>query len=71
MVFGWGKKESRQNVSDVALQKKQILLSDVQNIVSEIRSIQAKTIIVEANIFFSIINYYNYITIYIIWALWF
>ena len=42
MVFGWGKKESRQNVSDIPLQKKQILLSDVQNIVSEIRSIQAK-----------------------------
>ena len=56
MVFGWGKKESRQNVSDVALQKKQILLSDVQNIVSEIRSIQAKTIIVEAKTFRNKIN---------------
>jgi len=56
MVFGWGKKESRQNVSDVALQKKQILLSDVQNIVSEIRSIQAKTMIVEAKTFRNKIN---------------
>ena len=56
MVFGWGKKESRQNVSDIALQKKQILLSDVQNIVSEIRSIQAKTIIVEAKTFRNKIN---------------
>ncbi len=56
MVFGWGKKESRQNVSDVALQKKQILLSDVQNIVSEIRSIQAKTIIVDAKTFRNKIN---------------
>ena len=56
MVFGWGKKESRQNVSDIALQKKQILLSDVQNIVSEIRSIQAKTIIAEAKTFRNKIN---------------
>jgi len=56
MVFGWGKKESRQNVSDIPLQKKQILLSDVQNIVSEIRSIQAKTIIVEAKTFRNKIN---------------
>ena len=56
MVFGWGKKESRQNVPDIALQKKQILLSDVQNIVSEIRSIQAKTIIAEAKTFRNKIN---------------
>ena len=56
MVFGWGKKEPRQNVSEIAHQKKQILLSDVQNIVSEIRSIRVKTIIAEVKTFRNKIN---------------
>ena len=47
MVFGWGKKKSRQNVSEVAPQKKQILLSDVSNVANEIRSIRTKTIIAD------------------------
>ena len=56
MVFGWGKKEPRQNVSEIAHQKKQILLSDVQNIVSEIRSIRVKTILAKVKTFRNKIN---------------
>ena len=56
MVFGWGKKKSRQNVSEVAPQKKQILLSDVPNVANEIRSIRTKTIIAEVKTFRNKIN---------------
>jgi hypothetical protein len=48
MVFGWGKKKSEKQEPEMALQKKQILLSDVPNVVAEIRSIRSKTIIAEA-----------------------
>ena len=56
MVFGWGKKKSQKQEPDIIPQKKQILLSDVQNIANEIRSIQAKTIIAEAKTFRNKIN---------------
>jgi len=51
MVFGWGKKKSEKQESEIAPQKKQILLSDVPNVVDEIRSIRTKTIIAEAKTF--------------------
>ena len=51
MVFGWGKKKPEEQEPDVAPQKKQILLSDVSNIVNEIRSIRTKTITAETKTF--------------------
>ena len=51
MVFGWGKKKSEKQEPEMAPQKKQILLSDVPNVVDEIHSIRTKTIIVEAETF--------------------
>jgi len=51
MVFGWGKKKSEKQEPEMAPQKKQISLSDVPNVVDEIRSIRIKTIIAEAKTF--------------------
>lgn len=51
MVFGWGKKKSEKQEPEMTPQKKQILLSDVPNVVDEIRSIRIKTIIAEAKTF--------------------
>ena len=51
MVFGWGKKKSEKQEPEMVPQKKQILLSDVPNVVDEIRSIRTKTIIAEAKTF--------------------
>ena len=51
MVFGWGKKKSEKQEPEIAPQKKQILLSDVPNVVDDIRSIRTKTIIAEAKTF--------------------
>jgi hypothetical protein len=51
MVFGWGKKKLEKQESEIAPQKKQILLSDVPNVVDDIRSIRTKTIIAEAKTF--------------------
>ena len=56
MVFGWGKKKSQKQESDIAPQKKQILLSDVPNVANEIRSIRTKTIIAEVKTFRNKIN---------------
>jgi len=50
MVFGWGKKSQKQE-QDIPPQKKQILLSDVQNIADDIRSIRTQTIIAETRTF--------------------
>ena len=51
MVFGWGKKKSEKQEPEMVPQEKQILLSDVPNVVDEIRSIRTKTIIAEAKTF--------------------
>ena len=51
MVFGWGKKKPKKQEPEIAPQKKQILLSDVPNVVDEIRSIRTKTIIAETKTF--------------------
>nr|ACF09830.1 hypothetical protein [uncultured marine crenarchaeote AD1000-207-H3] len=56
MVFGWGRKKPKKQEPDIAPQKKQILLSDVSNIVNEIRSIRTKTIIAETKTFRNKIN---------------
>ena len=56
MVFGWGKKKPQKQESDIAPQKKQILLSDVHNVANEIRSIRTKTIIAEVKTFRNKIN---------------
>jgi len=36
MVFGWGKKKPKKQEPEIAPQKKQILLSDIPNVVDEI-----------------------------------
>ena len=51
MVFGWGKKKSEKQEPEMTPQKKHILLSDVPNVVDEIRSIRIKTITAEAKTF--------------------
>jgi len=51
MVFGWGKKKSERQEPEIVPQKKQILLSDVPNVIDEIHSIRTKTIIAEAKTF--------------------
>jgi len=51
MVFGWGKKKSEKQEPEMTPQKKQILLSDVPDVVDEIHSIRTKTIIAEAKTF--------------------
>ena len=56
MVFGWGKKKPQKQESDIIPQKKQILLSDVPNVVNEIHSIRTKTIIAETKTFRNKIN---------------
>jgi len=47
MVIGWGKKKSKKQEPEITPQKKQILHSDVPNVVDEIRSIRTNTIIAE------------------------
>jgi len=51
MVFGWGKKKPKKQEPEITPQKKQILLSDVSNVVDEIHSIRTKTIIAETKTF--------------------
>ena len=51
MVFGWGKKKSQKQEHDIPPQKKQILLSDVQNVVDDVSTIRTKTIIAETKTF--------------------
>ncbi len=45
MVFGWGKKKPEQQEIDVVAREKQITLSEIPGIISEIRSIRERTII--------------------------
>ena len=51
MVFGWGKKKPEKQESEIAPQKKQITLDEVQGVINEIRTIRAKTIIAETKTF--------------------
>jgi len=51
MVFGWGKKKSEQEESDIVTRKKQIGLGEIPDIISEIRSIRERTVIAEVKSF--------------------
>ena len=47
MVFGWGKKKEKPQETETIPLEKQILLSEVEKITSEIKSLRAKTLISE------------------------
>jgi sulfur transfer protein SufE len=51
MVFGWGKKKPEKQEAETIPQKKQITLEDIPDIIDEIRTIRAKTIIAETKTF--------------------
>ena len=51
MVFGWGKKKLDENEINVVPKEKHILLSDISNILEEISSVRAKTIMAEVKTF--------------------
>ena len=51
MVFGWGNKKPKQRESDIAPEIKQITLTNMSDVISEIRSIRLKTIIAEVKTF--------------------
>ncbi|KFM20697.1 hypothetical protein AAA799D07_00143, partial [Marine Group I thaumarchaeote SCGC AAA799-D07] len=51
MVFGWGKKKPQQIEADTAPQVKEITLSEVADVVKDIRSLRSKTIIAEVRTF--------------------
>ena len=42
MVFGWGKKKPEKQEPENALQKKQITLDNIHDVINEIRTIRAK-----------------------------
>ena len=56
MVFGWGKKKPEQQEDDIVAREKQITLSEIPDIISEIRSIRERTIIAEVKSFRNKIN---------------
>ena len=51
MVFGWGNKKSKQREVDITPEIKQITLTDVSDVIREIRSIRLKTMIAEVKVF--------------------
>ena len=51
MVFGWGKKKPEKQESEIAPQKKQIILDNIHDVINEIRTIRVKTIIAETKTF--------------------
>ena len=51
MVFGWGKKKPEKQEPEIAPQKKQITLDNIHDVINEIRTIRAKTIIAETKTF--------------------
>mgnify|MGYP001387423547 CR=1 FL=1 len=51
MVFGWGNKKPKQREADIAPEIKQITLTNMSDVISEIRSIRLKTIIAEVKTF--------------------
>ena len=55
MVFGWGNKKQRREI-DTTPEIKQITISNVSNVIKEIRSIRLKTILAEVNAFRNKIN---------------
>ena len=51
MVFGWGNKKPKQRKADIAPEIKQITLTNMSDVIREIRSIRLKTIIAEVKTF--------------------
>ena len=51
MVFGWGNKKTLQREDDVPRKIKQITLTNISDIITEIRSIRLKTILAEVKTF--------------------
>ena len=51
MVFGWGNKKPKQREADTAPEIKQITLTNMSDVIREIRSIRLKTIIAEVKTF--------------------
>ncbi len=51
MVFGWGKKKTQEYEEDITSREKEILLSEIPDIIKELKSIKGKTIISETNAF--------------------
>ena len=51
MVFGWGKKKTQQYEEDVTSREKEIFLSEIPDIIKQLKLIKEKTIISETNIF--------------------
>ena len=51
MVFGWGKKKPEKQEPEITPQKKQIILDDIHDIISEIQIIRRKTITAETKTF--------------------
>jgi hypothetical protein len=51
MVFGWGNKKSQQREVDTTPEIKQITLTNVSDVIREIRSIRLKTMIAEVKVF--------------------
>jgi hypothetical protein len=51
MVFGWGKKKTQQYEEDITSREKEIFLSEIPDIIKQLKSIKEKTIISETDIF--------------------
>ena len=51
MVFGWGKKKTHQYEEDITSREKEIFLSEIPDIIKELKSIKEKTIIFETGAF--------------------
>ena len=51
MVFGWGKKKTQQYEEDITSREKEIFLSEIPDIIKELKSIKEKTIISETSTF--------------------
>ena len=56
MVFGWGNKKPKQREADIAPEIKQITLTNMSDVIREIRSIRLKTMIAEVKAFRNKIN---------------
>ena len=56
MVFGWGNKKPKQREADIAPEIKQITLTNMSDVIGEIRSIRLKTMIAEVKAFSNKIN---------------
>ena len=51
MVFGWGKKKTQQHEEDITSREKEIFLSEIPDIIKQLKSIKEKTVISETGIF--------------------